>query len=82
VTGELEFTYNDFVMVMNKSHLEKILKKELFKLNDMIDAKVVMGLPYKNEAREHRILLARLISLKKAQHPWLSKLGAIPTLFF
>jgi hypothetical protein len=69
-------------MVMNKTHLEKILKRELLKLNDMIDAKVVMGLPYKEEAREHRILLARLISLKKDQHPWLSKLGAIPTLFF
>lgn len=82
MTGELEFTYNIFIMIMNKSHLEKILKKELYKLNDLIDAKVVMGLPYREEAREHKILTARLIGLKKDQHPWLSKLGAIPTLFF
>jgi hypothetical protein len=68
-------------MIMNKTHLEKILRKELSKLNDMIDAKVVMGLPYTREAREHRILLARIINLKKSQHPWLAKLGAIPTFF-
>ena len=69
-------------MNINKTYLEILLKKELKKLNELIDAKVVMGLPYAREARQHKLVTARLIGIKRARHPWLSKLRALPTFFF
>ena len=64
---------------MSKIHLEKILRAELKKLNDLIDAKIVMGLPYAREARQHKFVLARLIGVKRSRYPWFSKLGSLPT---
>jgi len=60
---------------MSKRHLENILKKELWDLNEVIDAKIVIGLPYTKEARRHKFLFARLLNAEKAEKKgWFSRL--------
>lgn len=69
---------------MSKQNVEKILRKELESLNNQIDRKIIKGLDYAKEAREHKYLLARLIQSKKGSKPILSFLGrfsSVPTLF-
>jgi len=59
---------------MSKRYLENILKKELAELNELIDAKIVMGMPYMKEAREHKFLFARLVNAQKAEkNSWFKK---------
>ena len=43
-----------------------MLTAELASLNKAIDRKIVLGLSYAREAREHRIVLARLARMKRA----------------
>ncbi len=59
---------------MSKRHLENILRKELRDLNEVIDAKIVMGLSYAREARQHKFLYARLVNTEKAEkRGWFGK---------
>lgn len=67
---------------MKQHHLEKLLKNELQVLNRTIDYKIMKGLPYAKEAREHKFLLARLLKLQKASRQSIfSRLSFVPTLF-
>lgn len=50
---------------MSKSELKHTLKIEIKKVNHLIDAKIVRGLPYGREARYHKLLRARLSILKR-----------------
>ncbi len=50
---------------MSKITLEKTIREELKKLNDIIDMKILKGLPYKREALRHRFLLYRLSDLHR-----------------
>jgi hypothetical protein len=50
---------------MSKHLLEKNIKSELKRINDVIDMKIVRGLPYKREALRHRFLLYRLGDLHR-----------------
>ncbi len=50
---------------MSKISLEKKIRIELDKLNDIIDMKIIRGLPYRREALRHRFLLYRLSDLHR-----------------
>lgn len=50
---------------MSKIVLEKNIKSELKRINDVIDMKIIRGLPYKREALRHRFLLYRLGDLHR-----------------
>ncbi|MFA7252634.1 MAG: hypothetical protein WC027_02150 [Candidatus Paceibacterota bacterium] len=50
---------------MSKIILEKSIKVELQKINDIIDMKIIRGLPYRREALRHRFLLYRLGDLHR-----------------
>ena len=41
---------------MSKFKLARSVKKEIKKLNNEIDMKIIKGLPYKAEARRHKFL--------------------------
>ena len=45
---------------MNKTTLLKEVKRELKKLNNTIDSKIVHGCSYRKEARRHKDLLSTL----------------------
>lgn len=45
---------------MSKHTLSKEIRKELEKLNDRIDRKIIKGLPFEKDARRHKELLATL----------------------
>jgi hypothetical protein len=50
---------------MSKNILEKNIKVELKQINDVIDMKIIRGLPYRREALRHRFLLYRLGDLHR-----------------
>lgn len=50
---------------MSKYILEKNIKGELKKINDIIDLKILKGMPYRREALRHRFLLNRLSDLHR-----------------
>jgi len=61
---------------MSKIILEKNIKSELQKINDIIDLKIIRGLPYKRESLRHRFLLYRLGDLhrmSKFHSNWLQR---------
>lgn len=61
---------------MSKISLEKNIRSELSRLNDIIDLKIIKGLPYKREALRHRFLLYRLSDmhrLPKFHSNWLQR---------
>lgn len=52
---------------MSHRNLEKVLRKELEFLNDVIDKKIIRGLSYAKEARRHKFILNNLADLKRTQ---------------
>lgn len=50
---------------MSKFILEKKIKSELSRINDIIDVKIVKGMSYRREALRHRFLLNRLVDLHR-----------------
>jgi len=50
---------------MSKFILEKNIKSELKRINDVIDLKIIRGIPYRREALRHRFLLYRLVDLHR-----------------
>jgi len=60
---------------MSKITLEKTIREELTKLNDMIDMKILRGLPYRREALRHRFLLARLHDMHRVPRLYVSRMG-------
>jgi hypothetical protein len=53
---------------MSKRTLEKEIKKELQKLNDTIDRKIVRGVSFRDEARRHRNLLVTLQRMHEGEY--------------
>jgi hypothetical protein len=61
---------------MSKINLEKALRRELELINDIIDQKIVRGLPYGREARRHKFLLSNIAKIQqypKIQTNWFFK---------
>jgi hypothetical protein len=52
---------------MSKYRLSKIIQAEINKLNEVIDLKIIRGLPYKQEARRHKFLLNQLHHLQRTE---------------
>ena len=52
---------------MSKITLEKTIRAELHKINDIIDLKILKGLSYRREALRHRFLLSRLSDMHRIQ---------------
>ncbi len=50
---------------MSSIVLEKKIREELIKLNDIIDIKILKGMPYRREALRHRFLLNRLSDMHR-----------------
>ena len=50
---------------MSKIVLEKNIKSELKRINDVIDMKIIRGMSYRREALRHRFLLYRLSDLHR-----------------
>ena len=50
---------------MSKFILEKRVKEELRRVNDVIDMKIIRGVSYKRDALRHRFLLNRLVDLHR-----------------
>ena len=45
---------------MSKHQIAKSLKKEISKINRVIDMKIIQGLPYYQESRRHKFLTSQL----------------------
>lgn len=56
---------------MSKFEIRLTLKREIRKVNKLIDEKIIRGLPYTKEARYHKNLKARLALLEKTT--WLGR---------
>ncbi len=73
---------------MSKTTLIQELRKEINHLNDVIDLKIIRGIPYKNEARRHRFLVTQLTALSRTpgvrpliSETWLSRVSHMFTSF-
>jgi hypothetical protein len=59
---------------MSKYNLERMLRRELGALNDIIDAKIIRGLSYAREARRHKFLQSSLHRLRQSDKSgWLAR---------
>lgn len=56
---------------MSKQNLERVLKNELSQLNDIIDMKIIRGLPYGAEARRHKFVVSRISELRRERVSWM-----------
>ena len=52
---------------MSQRNLEKVLRRELEVLNDVIDHKIIRGLSYAKEARRHKFIQSNLADISRAQ---------------
>lgn len=50
---------------MSKIKLVYNVQKEIKKLNNAIDLKIIKGLPYKAEARRHKFLMSQFNSFER-----------------
>ncbi len=76
LTGELEFT---ILINMTKHKIITTINKEINKINDEIDMKILQGLAYRAEARRHKMLLNKLRS--EARPSWQYRLSRMVTSF-
>ena len=69
---------------MSKQNLEKALRRELENINDIIDQKIIKGVPYVREARRHKTLLSTIASLHRGSRMssgWFSKSFSLVSTF-
>jgi len=50
---------------MSTSKLVSTIEKELKRLNDIIDGKIIEGLSYRKESQRHKFLTSQLVNLKR-----------------
>lgn len=56
---------------MTHQNLERTLRKELYALNEIIDRKILRGLSYSKEAKQHKFVLTRLSNLRRDRMNWI-----------
>ncbi len=49
---------------MSKYQIARELRREISKLNRIIDLAIIRGIPYRDEARRHKFLVAQLSRLQ------------------
>ena len=58
---------------MSKEKLVKTISREIAEINETIDMKVIRGVPYKREAKRHKLLVSMLSDIGRraqAQSRW------------
>ena len=55
------------ILIMSIHELSRAITKEIEKVNDRIDMKIVRGRSYQKEAQHHRVLVARLEQLEHSR---------------
>jgi hypothetical protein len=67
---------------MSNQNVEKMLFTELESLNNTIDMKIIKGLSYVKEAKQHKYLLARLLQNKKySKQSMFGRFSFVPAFF-
>lgn len=70
---------------MSKRNVEKMIRIELDRLNEVIDRKIMRGVSYRKEAERHSFLRARLAQLSRSRifaRNWFGRsLGFVNTFF-
>jgi hypothetical protein len=64
---------------MSKHQTINTIRRELHKLNEQIDLKIIQGQFYKEEARRHKLLLAQLRQIKRRE--WLRSFSFLTSIF-
>ncbi len=70
---------------MSKNNVEKTIRRELNRLNEIIDEKIIRGLSYRREAEKHSILRVKLSALNRSRFfysNWLPKSLGFMSAFF
>ncbi len=69
---------------MSKNNLIKTIETELSKINQQIDLKIIKGVSYARESKQHKFLLSRLSRFAQASNAnWMRRMANIvPSLFF
>ena len=52
---------------MSKQNLERVLRRELEVVNDVIDQRIIRGLSYGRESRRHKFILSNLSKIRKTR---------------
>lgn len=55
---------------MSEIKLLKTIDRELCQINEKIDMKIIQGVPYKKEARQHKLLVSMLHDLRTKKYPY------------
>ena len=76
MTGELEFT---ILINMTKHKTMVTINKEINKINEEIDLKIIQGLTYRAEAKRHKTLLQKLRA--EVRPTWQYRLSRMVTSF-
>ena len=58
---------------MSQQKLEKVLRRELAELNEIIDRKIVRGLSYAREAKRHKFVLSSLSNIRRSRTHWMAR---------
>jgi hypothetical protein len=53
---------------MSTEQLKSVIAREIDRVNDRIEMKIVKGRPYSREARHHRVLLMRLREIERQRY--------------
>ncbi len=72
LTGERMFTYTNNIQIINQNNIimtqykyVREMERELKKVNEIIDFKILHGFGYREETRIHKKLLSQLGSMKR-----------------
>ncbi len=64
---------------MSQTQYLKMLERELQKLNQVIDYKIVRGENYTKEARDHKLVLKKVRYIHNSRKGWLARLIGVRT---
>ncbi len=66
---------------MSKKELILSLRREVRKLNRIIDHRIIMGQSYRDESRRHMILTSQLNRLFPPRKSWFGRAASLVSLF-
>ena len=66
---------------MSKPQIIRSVRREIRKLNRIIDYKIIQGLPYRIESRRHKLLVLQLNRLLPPQRSLFGRTLSFATLF-
>ena len=69
------------IMRMSKTKLFRIISREIYQINTKIDMMIIRGLPYRREARRHKLLVRMLDEVSEKVRVRHSALDLISSIF-